>query len=732
MQIVTLFVLLLVPLVFVRGGEGAFEPHKVALAATGAAILAAQALARLFARGAPAGGSAALQSAAAGARRALREDPAGAALLLFLASSALSTIFSINPGVSLHGSSSRPAGLLTALALATLYFASRRLAAVPRWLDRVALAVTLAAAAASLYAVAQFLGFDPIGWSGAATFGGMTRVPGPLGHPNILGAYLAMALPLMLLLASRTRSAAGRFATFGAAALSIFVLAATLSRGAWLGAAAAAMVFAAVRFIGGRRRAVATVTTASAPRRVRLAAIVATTLLLFLLPLATPMGAGFVTRLREVTDLNAPTTVSRIHLWRAGLGMLADHPLLGAGTDAFGVLFPRYRTAEFWRLEWNASTDKAHNEAIQIAATQGVVGIAAALLVVLFAARACLRVSRREESDDRLGAAVAAASLAAWGVSSATGFSVMATGSLAAVVAGWAAGRARDGGGGAEDFRCTMAESPARPSLVASAVAALLVAGFWYSLVFPGWAAAHAGGRALGLPESSPRRIEGLERAAALAPWEARWSAELGRTHLTQAFAASSPSEAWQRLGGARGAYERAVRSAPEQPEYRAFLARVLAEQAAYPDRTGGVSTRDAATALAAAMDADPHGANVLVLATQGYLRLGLLDDAHHAAHRAAWLYPDFAVPMLDIGSIALVEERYQAAVDTLYLSLGRSFREVPWMEATARGNLAYAYLQLGRYPYARDEAMRALLLDPKLEVALRTREEAERVLASQ
>lgn len=730
MQIVTLFVLLLVPLVFVRGGEGAFEPHKVALAATGAAILAAKALARLFASGSSAGGGAALQSAAAGARRALREDPAGVALLLFLSSSALSTLFSVNPGVSLHGSSSRPAGLLTALALATLYFASRRLAAVPRWLDRVALAVTLAAAAASLYAVAQLLGLDPVGWSGAATFGGMTRVPGPLGHPNTLGAYLAMALPLMLLLASRTRSAAGRFATFGAAALSIFVLAATLSRGAWLGAAAAAMAFAAVRFIGGRRQAVATVTTTSAPRRIRLAAIVAAALLLFLLPLATPMGAGFVTRLREVTDLNAPTTVSRIHLWRAGLAMVKEHPLLGAGTDAFGSLFPRYRTAEFWRLEWNASTDKAHSEAIQIAATQGLVGLAAALLVVLFVARACLRVSRREESDDRLGAAVAAASLAAWGVSSATGFSVMATGSLAAVVAGWASGRARSGVESVPN--AAMPASAIRPSLVASAVAAFLVAGLWYSLVFTGWAAAYAGGRALGLPESSPRRIEGLERAAALAPWEAYWSAELGRTHLTQAFAATSPSEAWQRLGGARGAYERALRSAPEQPEYRAFLARVLAEQASYPDRTGGVSPRDAASALAAAMEADPHGANVLVLATQGYLRLGLLDDAHHAAHRAAWLYPDFAVPMLDIGSIALEEGRYQAAVDTLYLSLGRSFREVAWMEATARGNLAYAYLQLGRYPYARDEAMRALLLDPKLEVALRTREEAERVLASQ
>ncbi|HEU4723793.1 MAG TPA: hypothetical protein VFU59_00705, partial [Candidatus Eisenbacteria bacterium] len=245
------------------------------------------------------------------------------------------------------------------------------------------------------------------------------------------------------------------------------------------------------------------------------------------------------------------------------------------------------------------------------------------------------------------------------------------------------------------------------------------------------WSAAFVGGRALARPDSSPLRLQGLERAAEIAPWEPRWSAELGRTRLIRSYAAATPTEAWLHLGGARGAYERAVRAVPENPDYRSYLARVLAEQASYPGRTGGVSPDEAAAALSAAMAADPHGALTLVLVTQGYLRLGFLDRAHHAAHRAAWIYPDFAVPMLDVGSIALEEGRYEDAADTLYQSLGRSFRDAPWMEATARGHLAYAYLQLGRYPYARDEAIRALLLDPRLEVARRTRDEAEQALAT-
>ena len=125
MQAVVLLVLLLVPLVFVRGAEGAFEPHKVALAATGAAILGAVALARLFSRIEAEGLAATLRAAGSRARRSF---PASVAVLSFLLSSLLSTLFSVRPGVSLHGSWGRPAGFVTALALTTIYFASRRLA----------------------------------------------------------------------------------------------------------------------------------------------------------------------------------------------------------------------------------------------------------------------------------------------------------------------------------------------------------------------------------------------------------------------------------------------------------------------------------------------------------------------------------------------------------------------------------------------------------------------------
>lgn len=131
-----------------------------------------------------------------------------------------------------------------------------------------------------------------------------------------------------------------------------------------------------------------------------------------LVPLLTPMGTPFVARLREVADLRALTTRTRLLMWRAAAEMVADRPLTGVGTDAFVIAYPRHRRPEHWLLEWNPGPARAHSEPVQIAATQGLVGLAAA---------------------------AAGAALAAFAVSGLSSFTVAATGTFAAALAGWAA-----------------------------------------------------------------------------------------------------------------------------------------------------------------------------------------------------------------------------------------------------------------------------------------------------
>lgn len=66
---------------------------------------------------------------------------------------------------------------------------------------------------------------------------------------------------------------------------------------------------------------------------------------------------------------NDDPTNGRLHFWSVAIKIFLDHPILGAGLDAFGVAFTRYDT-------WHGifRVEQAHNEYLQILAETGIVG----------------------------------------------------------------------------------------------------------------------------------------------------------------------------------------------------------------------------------------------------------------------------------------------------------------------------------------------------------------------
>lgn len=71
----------------------------------------------------------------------------------------------------------------------------------------------------------------------------------------------------------------------------------------------------------------------------------------------------------------------RFHFWSVAIRVFADHPILGAGLDAFGAAFTRYDS-------WNGvfRVEQAHNDYLQTLADAGVIGFAciAAFIYFLF------------------------------------------------------------------------------------------------------------------------------------------------------------------------------------------------------------------------------------------------------------------------------------------------------------------------------------------------------------
>ena len=71
----------------------------------------------------------------------------------------------------------------------------------------------------------------------------------------------------------------------------------------------------------------------------------------------------------------------RFHFWQIGWRVFLDNPILGAGLDAFGTVFPRYDS-------WNGvfRVEQAHNDYLQILADAGIAGFVciAAFIYLLF------------------------------------------------------------------------------------------------------------------------------------------------------------------------------------------------------------------------------------------------------------------------------------------------------------------------------------------------------------
>jgi hypothetical protein len=204
------------------------------------------------------------------------------------------------------------------------------------------------------------------------------RPDGNLGNASLLGALVAMAVPPAVARSLQR----GRFEV--AWWLALPVLAAGLyvstSRAGGLGAVAGCAVLLALK-LRGRLAAVAMAGAA---------AVVPLGLLLILLS--------------PLKNLNGDPGPTRLHLWSDSLHLIAARPLTGWGEDATGLVLGRFLTGD-WAAP-DVTFDRVHSGLLDLAATQGLVGVAALGWVLFVVGREAWR-SRRLDQVAPLAAALA-------------------------------------------------------------------------------------------------------------------------------------------------------------------------------------------------------------------------------------------------------------------------------------------------------------------------------------
>jgi O-antigen ligase/tetratricopeptide (TPR) repeat protein len=708
-SVLTLGILFLAPVFFTPGQLAEeFEFPKVSLVVTGALLLFGWWIAAESSRlmSGPAKWLGALPGRIA---TAVRGDPLGAAVAAMLLSAMVSTIASLRPPLSVFGAPQSYAGLRTVAALVAVYYASRSLAGNPVWFRRLAQAAGAAAAVATAYSLVQILHLDPFTWRREAAFDGLIRSGSTVGHPNTLSAYLVTCLPLLAWLAIRARSRAESIGWTVVAGTSLFIVVASLSRGAWLGMAAAAATAILLALVAGLR-----------PSRRPVMVGGAVLALVILVSLVTPMRGAVLMRSGQITDLSAPTTRTRVELWRAGLRMFRDHPVAGVGLDSYIAAFPPYRTSSLTQIEWGGTPAKAHNDLIQILATQGALGGLAALGIAIFCALALWRVARRGTPEARAAAIVCAAALAGYVASSLVGFGTVATSALAAALAGWAARAVQTG-------EARTAAGPARP-IPSLAVGFAFASVLWFWLVAKPLRAELYLTDALRFSSGSPFRDELLEKAAASAPWDPRYPAELGRSLFYEALREGNAENRVTLVRRSRAALTKSIRIAPENGENRILYATTLSAQSVIEPRPN--SKEEVREEFRRAVALDPLSPVVLIGAERGLIAAGLQGDARVLALRCAQAYPDYAPPLADLGAMALEAGRTAAAAETLGLAVRRKWREDVTGAANAWNDLARADLSLKAYRQAGEAADSALAHNPNLGQAFAIKEAAAKAMS--
>jgi len=270
--------------------------------------------------------------------------------LAFGAALVISTLFSTNPLQSAQGSYQRMQGALTVFCYLALFLMAadhlRSLAQV----ERLMAAIAWGSAPVVLYGLLQALKLDPLPWIAEGS-----PVISTLGRSNFVGAYLVLVLPVTLACVVQARDKVWRALYTGLFVTQLACLAASMSRAAWLGAAAAGgTLFLAVLWQRGHQR---------------LAILAACLGLIGLL-------SGLVA-LPFIPGLTGSIGARGV-IWRATGPLVAARPWLGYGPETFGQIFTSVFPPELVYLQGRAViVDRAHNLILDTLATTGIVGLLA-------------------------------------------------------------------------------------------------------------------------------------------------------------------------------------------------------------------------------------------------------------------------------------------------------------------------------------------------------------------
>lgn len=278
------------------------------------------------------------------------------------------TWFAVDATTALEGMHGRYNGLLNDLILLLLFVSIASMLVSRAQVETLIAIQASALVPVALFAVVRALGFFAASWP-------EPRPASTIGNPVQLAAILVLEVPFVVAFLACRPSRTQRVVWSTILLLFLWAIGATLSRGPWVGLAAAAAVMTIALWTERRRGRIG-----PSPA---VAAIAVGAVLLTIAAAASGALTRVTARVESFARIGSDAgMINRFTYIGAAVRMLRDHPLTGVGIENFGLVYPRYRPVEPDDIPSDQLPTMVHNDYLQLAVSAGIPALVMYLALV--------------------------------------------------------------------------------------------------------------------------------------------------------------------------------------------------------------------------------------------------------------------------------------------------------------------------------------------------------------
>ncbi len=319
-------------------------------------------------------------------RQLLVWDTINKLLVIYMIYLSISVCFAIDPALAINGSYWRMEGLSTILFYVMLFMAARSIGQLDK---KFYAAMLVTAVIISMYGTAQYFGFDLF----QREYFRLPYVPiSTIGNQNFIGSYFVLIIPLSLnfWIIEKKKVALVAYSIL------LFGLMTTMSRGPWLGYAAALITYL---ILDGKLHH----KSFFAKENLVLLGVTFAVILVFALTSDGVFIARLLSIFYDFNEIirNSPgsedTGSGRWFIWQKTLVLVMERPWFGVGIENLGLVFPgRFANEMFQKYNLVVYIDRAHNEYLDMMVSSGI----PSLLIYLSFLFSILKMGFRKLTDD--------------------------------------------------------------------------------------------------------------------------------------------------------------------------------------------------------------------------------------------------------------------------------------------------------------------------------------------